>query len=164
MPALVAGFGAGVLHVVPLAKALTCCLIVPLAAVIAILLEQKANNITGDIELKRGVILGLFTGLFAALFGSFFDIFITFVTKSNDILIAFNEMTEVVDTFPVPAEVKEQALELIQSVADSIRETGFSAIYSFSIFFNNILVDSIFGLIGGLVGTKVLNSRNSKSS
>ena len=44
MPAIVAGFGAGVLHVVPLTKALTCCLVVPLAAVAAIMLEQKSNN------------------------------------------------------------------------------------------------------------------------
>jgi hypothetical protein len=163
LPALVAGFGAGVLHVVPLTKALTCCLIVPLAAAAAIMLEQRATNRYDNFELKRGVILGLFTGLFAALFGSFFDIFITFVTKNNDILISFNELTEAIDSFPVPNNVKEEVVELMQSVADSIRERGFSLIYTLSVFFNNIIVDSIFGIIGGIVGTKVLNARNAKS-
>ena len=89
LPAIVAGFGAGVLHVVPLTKALTCCLVIPLAAVAAIMLEQKANRIIGEFPLKRGVILGVLTGLFAALFGSFFDIFITLITKNNDITFSF---------------------------------------------------------------------------
>ena len=93
LPAIVAGFGAGVLHVVPITKSLTCCLVVPLAAAAAILLEQKSQNSTGEIELKRGAILGLLTGLFAALFGSFFDIFITLVTKSNDIITAYGELS-----------------------------------------------------------------------
>ena len=163
LPAIVAGFGAGVLHVVPIAKALTCCLVIPLAAVAAIMLEQKANKLFGDFDLKRGAILGVLTGIFAALFGSFFDLFITFVTRSNDIILAFNELTEMVDTIPVPQHVKEEALALMKSVGESIKEDGFSGLYTFSILFNNLLVDSIFGLIGGLVGTKVLNSRNAKN-
>jgi hypothetical protein len=161
LPAIVAGFGAGVLHVVPLTKSLTCCLVVPIAAVASIMLEQKAENFVGEFSLKRGAILGLLTGLFAAVFGSFFDIFITFITKSNDILIAYSELTQVLDTVPVPAQVKQEVLNLMRNVKDSIKETGFSSLYAFSILFNNLLVNSIFGLIGGLVGTKVLNSRNS---
>lgn len=160
-PALVAGFGAGVLHIVPLTKGLTCCLVVPIAAVIAIMLEQKANGNLKIIELKRGVILGLLTGVFAALFGSFFDIMITFITKNNDIILAFNEMNDILDTFPVPENVREEVINLMGSVVEAIKETGFSSIYAISIIFNNLIVDSIFGLIGGLAGTKILNSRNS---
>jgi hypothetical protein len=160
-PALVAGFGAGVLHIVPLTKGLTCCLVVPIAAVIAIMLEQKANGNLKVIELKRGVILGLLTGVFAALFGSFFDIMITFITKNNDIILAFNEMNDILDTFPVPENVREEVINLMGSVVESIKETGFSSIYAISVIFNNLIVDSIFGLIGGLAGTKILNSRNS---
>jgi hypothetical protein len=161
LPALVAGFGAGVLHIVPLTKGLTCCLVVPIAAVIAIMLEQKANGNLKVIELKRGVILGLLTGVFAALFGSFFDILITFITKNNDIILAFNEMNDILDTFPVPEYVREEVISLMGSVVESIKETGFSSIYAISVIFNNLIVDSIFGLIGGLAGTKILNSRNS---
>ena len=164
MPALVAGFGAGVLHVVPLTKALTCCLIVPLASFAAIMLEQKSSNITGNIDLNRGIVLGLLTGIFAALFGSFFDIFITFVTRNNDLLTAFGDLTEIVDTFPVPENVKRESLNLMNSVAQSIRETGFSAIYSFTVIFNNLIVDSIFGVIGGIIGTKVVNAKNVKGN
>lgn len=162
LPALVAGFGAGVLHVVPLTKSLTCCLVMPIAAVIAIVLEQKANKLTGDFDLKRGAMLGLFTGLFAALFGSFFDILVTLITKSNDIIAAFNQLSSMIDSFPVPDNVKTEVITLMKSVINSIKETGFSGLYSIAIIFNNLIVDSIFGLIGGLVGTKILNSRNSE--
>lgn len=162
LPAIVAGFGAGVLHVVPITKALTCCLVIPLAAAAAIMLEQKANRIIGEFPLKRGVILGILTGLFAALFGSFFDIFITFVTKSNDLLFAFNELNDLIESIPVPENVKQETLTLMKSVTDEIRETGFSSLYAFAILFNNLLVDLIFGAIGGLAGTKILNARNSE--
>ena len=76
LPALVTGFSAGVLHVVPIAKSLTCCLIVPIAAFISITLAAKSENILGNFSIKRGAYLGFLTGIFAAFFGSFFDIFI----------------------------------------------------------------------------------------
>ena len=162
MPAIVAGFGAGVLHVVPLTKALTCCLVVPIAAVIALILEQRANRLDGNIEINRGMFLGFLTGFIAALFGSFFDIFITLITKNNDIILAYHEMSDIFDSFPVPQDVKEETMNLMCGVVESIKETGFSFIYSITITINNILVDSVFGFIGGIIGTKVLNARNSE--
>ena len=159
-PVLVTGFAAGVLHIVPYVKGLTCCLVVPVAAYFAIVLYQKSNNNFGQIDLKKGATLGLLTGIVAALFGSFFDIIITFITKNNDILNSFNELTQTMEMLPLPQETKDEVLNLLQSVATSIRETGFSFIYSISIFVNNFVVNSVFGLIGGLVGTKILNSKN----
>jgi len=161
-PVLVTGFAAGVLHIVPVFKSLTCCLIVPVAAYFTIVLYQKSNNNFEQMELKKGAVLGLLTGVVAALFGSFFDIIITLVTKNNDILNSFNQLTETIDVFPFPQETKDEVLRLMQSVATSIRETGFSFLYSISILVNNLIVNPIFGLIGGLVGVKMLNSKNSK--
>jgi len=162
LPVLVTGFAAGVLHIVPIVKGLTCCLVVPVAAYFAIVLYQKSNNNFEQIELKKGATLGLLTGLVAAIFGSFFDIAITLITKNNDILNSFNQLTETIDMFPFPQETKDEVLNLIQAVATSIRETGFSLLYSASIFVNNMIVNPIFGLIGGLVGAKIINSKNSK--
>ncbi|MEE9432134.1 MAG: DUF4199 family protein [Melioribacteraceae bacterium] len=161
-PVLVTGFAAGVLHIVPIFKSLTCCLIVPVAAYFAIVLYQKSNNNFEQIDLKKGATLGILTGVVAALFGSFFDIAITLVTKNNDILNSLNQLAETIDVFPFPQETKDEVLNLMQSVASSIKETGFSFLYSVSIFVNNLIVNPIFGLIGGLVGTKIINSRNSK--
>ncbi len=162
LPALVAGFAAGVLHVVPITKALTCCLVIPFAAYFAVVLEAKSLNHIGDFSIKRGAMLGVLTGIFAALFGSFFDIFITFITKNNDILNAFNDLTLMIDSFPVSQEVKTEVVNLLKVVTDSIRESGFSLLYSISIILNNFVVDIIFGLIGGLVGTKIFNSRKTR--
>ncbi|PID59813.1 MAG: hypothetical protein CR986_04525 [Ignavibacteriae bacterium] len=161
LPALVAGFAAGVMHVVPLAKSLTCCLIVPLAAFFAIVLDSKANKITSDFELKRGATLGLLTGLFAAFFGSFFDILVTFITHHNDIITTINELPKVIDSVPVSEELKDEIFKIMTNIATSIEKKGFSEIYAMSIFFNNIVVNTIFGLIGGLVGTKIFNTKNS---
>ena len=162
LPVLVTGFAAGVLHVVPFLNGLTCCLIVPVAAYFAVILEQKSKNITGEFDLQRGAILGLLTGIVAAFFGSFFEIFVTFITKNNNILTSFNEISQSVNSLPFSSDVKDEVLTIMNSIADSIRETGFSPLYSISIFVNNLIVNPIFGLIGGLVGTKIINSKNSK--
>ena len=161
LPVLVTGFAAGVLHIVPIVKGLTCCLVVPVAAYFSIVLYQKSNNNFEQIDLKKGAIFGLLTGIIAAFFGSFFDIALTLITKNNDILNSFNQLTETIDMFPFPQETKDEVLNLMQTVVTSIRETGFSLLYSTSIFVNNLIVNPIFGLIGGLVGTKILNSKNS---
>ncbi|MCK7524986.1 MAG: hypothetical protein MZV64_48975 [Ignavibacteriales bacterium] len=44
LPTLVCGFGAAVLSTVPGIKNFSCCLIVPAAAAISILLDKKINN------------------------------------------------------------------------------------------------------------------------
>ena len=59
--------------------------------------------------------------------------------------------------------MKEEVLNLMKGVVDSIRESGFSFLYAVSITFNNLVVNSIFGIIGGLIGTKVINARNSEN-
>jgi len=163
LPVLVTGFAAGVLSVVPFLKGLTCCLIVPIAAYFAVILEQKSKNITGEFDLKKAAVLGLLTGIVAAVFGSFFEIFVTLITKNNTILNSFNEINQSVNSLPFSDAVKEEVLSIMNSVAASIRETGFSPLYSISIFVNNLIVNPVFGLIGALVGAKILNSKNQRN-
>lgn len=155
------GFGAGVLQVVPVAKTFTCCLIVPAAAFLAIYLEKKASNDEAVIDLKKGAIIGLITGLFAAVFGSFFDLFITFITKNNDMVSAFTDFQNMILNFPLDENLKTEILDLMANVVDEIKTTGFSALYAFSVIINNIVINPIFGIVGGLIGVKVLESKNS---
>ncbi len=93
--------------------------------------------------------MGLLTGIYAALFGSFFDIFITLVTKNNDIIAVFHEMGNLIDNFPVSPEIKEEVLNMLSNVVNDIKATGFSWLYTLSIFINNIVLNSIFGVVGG---------------
>lgn len=160
LAAFVVGFGAGVLHVVPVAKSLTCCLIIPLASFIAILLDQRANKITGVFPTRRGVILGVLTGLYAAIFGTAFDSLITIITKTNDIVVSLPELLNMINQFPVNETIKEEVSSLFNTIAEQIKTTGFSALYTISIFVNNLIVDVLFGLIGGLIGVKIINSRS----
>ncbi len=160
LPSFVCGFGAGVLQIVPVAKTFTCCLIIPAAAFLAIYLEKKSKHEVTKMDLKKAAMIGLFTGLYAAFFGSFFDLFITFITKNNDIVAAFSEFQNLVLNLPFDETVKTEVLDLMTNIVDQIKETGFSLLYSVSVIVNNFIVNPVFGIIGGLIGAKVLDSKN----
>lgn len=135
----------------------------PIAAFLALILDQKANHIVGKILTKKAVMIGIMTGLFAAIFGSTFEIFITFITKQNDIVNAFPDLQRMLDTFPITDDIKREVLHLFQNVRTDILATGFSWIYAFSILVNNFIINLIFGAIGGLVGAQIINSRTDNS-
>ncbi len=135
----------------------------PIAAFLSLILDQKANHTVGKILTKKAIILGLTTGLFAAIFGSTFEIFITFVTRQNDIIASFPDLQRMLDTFPITEEIKQEVLHLFQNVRTEILATGFSWIYTFSILVNNFIINLIFGAIGGLVGAQIINSRTHNS-
>ncbi|MBN1301693.1 MAG: DUF4199 family protein [Melioribacteraceae bacterium] len=157
----VAGFGAGVLQIVPVAKSFSCCLIIPVAAYIAIILDRRANNLTGQMKLSKGLILGLLTGLWAALFGSSFEIFITLITKNNDLVVAYPELQKMISEFPLASSMIEQAHEMLSSVVYDIQNSGFSFLYSFAVIANNLVINTIFGIIGGLIGAQIISSKSS---
>ncbi len=159
LPAFICGFGAGVLQVVPVAKSFSCCLIIPIAAYLSIILDMKANGYQDELPTRKGVVLGLMTGFYAAIFGSFFELFITFVTKNNDIIAAYSELSKMINSFPVTEDVKQQVLQMLSTVYDEIQSYGFSLLYTTSIVINNFFVNIIFGLLGGLIGIKIVNSR-----
>ena len=165
LSAFVSGFGAGVMQVVPVAKSFACCLIIPVAAYFSLTLDQKANK-TLNIPMKvsRAALLGVLTGVYAAIFGSFFDIFITLITKNNDIIAVYPEFQNTINNFPITDQLKNEVLTLYENVITQIKENGFSLLYSFSIIFNNLLINSIFGLIGGLIGVQFINSRINKNN
>jgi hypothetical protein len=159
---LVVGFGAGILSIVPGIKSFGCCLLIPVAAFVALFLDQKANNDYSKLEIKQGVIFGLLTGIYAALFGTIFDFFITFITKNNDIVATYSELQKVITQFPISDELKDNVMSMLGGVVESIRTTGISLVYTFSVLVNNLILNSIFGMLGGIIGVQILNSRNQK--
>ena len=54
----------------------------------------------------------------------------------------------------------EQGILIYRSMATEIKTTGFSALYTFAILATNIVIDIIFGIIGGFIGMNYLNKRN----
>ena len=157
--ALVCGFGAGVLQIVPFLRSFSCCFIIPLAAFISLMLDQRATNSKEKISAKKAIMFGIVTGLYAAIFGSFFELFITLVTKHNDIISTFPELQRMIEGFPVTPEIKTEVLNLFQNVREEILTKGFSLLYTFSVLINNFIVNTIFGAVGGLVGAQIINNR-----
>ncbi|HET55426.1 MAG TPA: hypothetical protein ENN33_09450 [Ignavibacteria bacterium] len=159
LPSFVSGFGAGVLSVVPVIKTFACCLIIPAAATLSILLYQRAENVDEKIETGKAIFLGVFTGLFAALFATTFEIFITLFTKQNDLIAAFGNMQSMINSFPLDDHLKQEVIDLINMVVTELKTTGFSVIYSFTLLFNNLVINSIFGLAGGVIGLQIINAK-----
>jgi len=158
LPPLVAGFGAAVLTTVPGIKEFGCCLIVPLAVITALLLYSKTLNHNTEISVKTSLIIGVLTGIFAALFTTFFDIIITLFTHSNDFVQSLPQTKEVLDSLNF-GEAAKQTLALMNGMADQITSTGFSLLYTIFILISNLIVDSVFGLIGGVLGRIIINRR-----
>ncbi len=159
LPALVPGFAVGVLQIVPLLKSFACCLLIPLAGFFSVTLYQKSTGSENKIGISKGIVLGLLTGVFAAVFTSLFEIFITLVTKSNDLVLTYNELIQTMDSLPFDAALKQQVIDLMGSMKTEIETTGFSLLYSFTIIFNNFLTNTIFGMIGGAIGAQYVNSK-----
>ncbi len=158
LPSLVAGFGAAVLTTVPGVREFGCCLIVPLAVVTAMLLYKKTNKAETAIPIKTGLLIGIFTGLIAALFSTFFDVIITLFTHSNDFVQTLPQTKEVLESFKF-GEAAKQTIDLMDGMARQITSTGFSFLYTIFILISNLIVDSIFGLFGGLLGRIIVNRR-----
>lgn len=159
LSSLVCGFGAGVLQIVPFLRTFSCCMILPFAAFLSLLLNQKATKSREKITTKNALLFGIMTGLYAALFGSTLEVFITLITKHNDIITAFPELQKMVEGFPVSQEIQKEVLNLFQNVRTDIMTYGFSTIYTISIFVNNFIINTIFGAAGGMVGAQIINNR-----
>ena len=155
----VTGFGAGVFKIVPIIKGLSCCLIIPAAAFFALFLDQKANNNYEKIPVSKAIVFGLLTGLFAAVFGTSIDLVVTFITKSNEVVTNLPQIQEMLGGMPANSIVKE-VIDIYAQIARDITATGFSGVYAVLIFGGSLLTDPIFGMIGGLIGMQVLNSKN----
>lgn len=160
LPSLVTGFGAAVLTTVPGIKEFGCCIIVPLAVFTALLLYRKTSNSAIKLSSKTSLLIGLFTGIFAALFTTLFDIIITLFTRSNDFVQTLPQTIGFLDELKL-GEAAKQTVNLMNGMSDQITSTGFSLLYSIFILFSNLIIDSIFGLIGGLLGRIIVNRRTS---
>jgi hypothetical protein len=162
LPSLVTGFGAGVLMSIPLISHIGCCVIVPFAAVYSLILDIKLNKAELPIKGTEALLFGILTGLWAAFFSALFDTIITFVTHTNEFVQGLPAIENLIRN-QAPASFKqvvEQVILIYKSMANDIKTVGFSSIYTFSILVTNVIIDIIFGIIGGFIGMNYLNKRN----
>lgn len=163
LPALVCGFGAAVLTTIPGMKGIACCLLAPVASGISIVLYKKSQPGLVKINTGTGVLLGLLTAIFAAIFASSFEIIITYVTHSSDLVTSLPQAESVVKDMNL-GPAAEESIKLLKKMTADIQSTGFSFMYTFLITITNLITYSIFGMLGGLVATAILNKRNINQS
>jgi len=162
LPALVSGFGAAVLTTIPGVDSIACCLLVPVASGVSIALYKKSHPDVLKIETGTGLLLGFLTAIFAALFASSFEIIITYLTKSSDLAVSMPQIEQVVKDMNFGPEA-EKSLDVLKEMIADIKTNGFSFLYAALITLTNLITYSIFGLIGGLVATAIINKRNINS-
>ncbi|MBK7497678.1 MAG: hypothetical protein IPI19_00885 [Ignavibacteriales bacterium] len=163
LPTLVCGFGAAVLSTVPGIKNFSCCLIVPAAAAISILLDKKIKSSNEKVLVGKSLGFGFLTGLFATLFITTFEMLLTYFTKSNDFIQSLPQ-TEIVmrqwDLGSFFGPMVDESLKLSKSVSKDIQKNGFSIIYLLMILSSNFIINSIFGMIGGAFGMSFANRKS----
>jgi predicted PurR-regulated permease PerM len=159
-PALVCGFGAAVFSTIPGLKEIACCMVVPLASLISILIYKKVNKSEIKIPTGTGLILGLLTGIVAAIFTSLFDVIITYITKTNDFIAALPQSEEMIKEWNL-GPIVDESMKLMHDMAQQIRATGFSLLYAAMITMSNLFTHSIFGFLGGTLGIVLVNKRKS---
>ena len=159
IPAIICGFGAAVLTTIPGIKNFACCLVVPAASFVAIVLYKKTNRLDEKIAVNKAIILGLLTGIVAALFSTFFDLLITYITHTNEFITGLPQTELIINDLNM-GPIMDESLKLIKQMGKDIEANGFSALYTIMIFISNIITYTIFGILGGAVGAAILNRRN----
>ncbi len=158
LPPLVCGFGAAVLTTVPGIKSFGCCLIVPFAAFLSLYLHQKVTGHYAKISSGFALKYGVLTGFFSAFFATIFDVIITYFTKSNDFITTLPQSEAMLKNWKL-GPIFQQTIVYFHYISHQITTTGFSAFYTIAIFFSNMFIYIIFGLLGGLLGMTLINKK-----
>lgn len=157
-PTLVFGFAAAVLTIIPGLRSFACCLIIPAASWLAIYISQRMNNFENGITSSIAFKFGALTGLYAALFSTIIEILMTYILKSNEITQTLPQIEILFSQYNLGG-MMDESLKLIHQMADDIEKYGFSLLFTFFLLFNNLLVDIIFGIVGGFIGMAFLNKK-----
>jgi len=159
LSALVCGFSAAVLTTIPGIQSIGCCLLAPVASVLTIYLYKKSQTGLLKIQTRTGILLGLLTGIFAALFASGFEIIFTYITRTSDLVTSMPQAEKVVKDMNL-GPAAEESMEILKQMISEIQSKGFSFLYAFLITTTNLITYSIFGMLGGLIGTAIINKRS----
>lgn len=153
LPALVAGFSLAVLSVVPIIQLATCCLLAPLAGIFGVNLYylQMKKDPEFRIEKSDGFQIGLLIGVISGFFESIFQTLLIFVSKDNPVHDSIILMQQYLPNINIP--------EIINEISKEIDEKRFSALLTFTLFFNASVVNSIFATIGALLGISNIKKR-----
>lgn len=161
LPVLVCGFAAGVLNTVPFVKNFGCCLIIPIAVYFALVLDLRSRGDQDPVKPAKAMQMGLLTGVFCAIFVTLFEMLIILITRSSDLVAGLPEIERMMSQF-AESDISRQMMNILYKIRDDIVNYGFSLLYTFSMLMSSLLVNSIVGMIGGLLAMQFINSRLKK--
>ncbi len=159
LSAFICGFGAAVLSTIPGLKSFACCLLVPVASIISVRLYKRSVPELNKLATGTGITLGILTGLIAAIIASGFEILFTFISKTNDLVTGLPDAERIINDLNLGDAAKE-SVQLLHQMASDIKINGFSFLYSVIVTFSNLFTYIIFGLLGGVIGTALINKRS----
>ena len=87
------------------------------------------------------------------------EIIITYITKSSDLVASLPQAEKVVRDMNL-GPAADESIEVLKQMVNDIQSKGFSLLYSLLITITNLITYSIFGMLGGLIGTAIINKRN----
>jgi hypothetical protein len=150
-PALIGGAVIGVLSSIPLISAgnCLCCMWVLLGGGIAAYLYRKDFPPEREFTMGEGAVVGLIAGLFGALFTTLLTYFfeILGLDPGQEFLRSFIESRQ---------DLSPELKQFFDSFQDG---GGMEPMFVFIGLFFSIIIDSIFGTLGGLLGTAILGKR-----
>lgn len=158
LPSLVCGFSAAVISTIPGIKSIGCCLIVPAAAWFSLVLNHKINKALPPVTPQDAFFFGILTGVFAAIFSTGFDILITFIMHTNDFVQSLPQTETIVRQWNL-GDIWNRTQLLLKKMSADIQSNGFSLLYTIAILFSNLIIDMVFGTIGGLLGMMIQNKK-----
>ncbi len=158
LPSFVCGFSAAVISTIPGIRSIACCFVVPAAAWFSLVLDHKINKAEPPVSVQNALFFGLLTGLFAAIFSTGLDILMTFIMHSNDFVRSLPQ-TEIIARQWNLGDIWNQTQSLLRKMSTDIKVNGFSLTYSAAILFSNLIIDIVFGIIGGLLGMLIQNRK-----
>ncbi|MCW8961870.1 MAG: hypothetical protein OQK29_09925, partial [Ignavibacteriaceae bacterium] len=81
-------------------------------------------------------------------------------TKSNDLIASMPQTEKLINGMNL-GEAAKESIEILKQMSNEIQTTGFSLLYSILITLGNLITYTIFGMLGGAVGTAIINKRSS---
>lgn len=156
--AVVCGFGAAVLGTIPGVKTVGCCLLMPAATILSLYFYLRITSFSERISVKTAMFIGFTAGLSSAFFSVIFEVFSTYIFHSNDLVVSLTEVEILLNSYNL-GDLGKETVNILNKMSEDIIKNGFSLTYTFFLLFNNILVDSAFGIIGGLIGMSVFNKK-----
>jgi len=157
MPALIGGGVMAVLSSVPIINMgnCLCCMWVLLGGALAVWFYQKDLPTGTPMTSGDGAIIGLLAGVFGALFGTLLNTFFMAVGNGMPMQEALENIRQ------YNSEIGPEVEDFLEGLAEG---GAFSPVFILFGLMMSLIVDSIFGLLGGIIGVSIFKKKQMGAS